>query len=90
MQLAKIEIENEGLFIDHNFPCPCCGKHSAILGEGHFNPCYSCQAEGLNIVNLVKSRPWWVPLWLWEKHFGVNTISATRNNRFFYKEETVR
>jgi len=86
MELANIKVETDGMVADHNFPCPCCGKCTAILGGGHFNPCYSCQAEGLNIVNLVKSRPWWIPLKLWEQHFGVNTSSAKRNKSFFYKE----
>ncbi len=85
MELAKIVVEADGMVADHNFPCPCCGERAAILGGSHFNPCYSCQAEGHHIVNLVKSRPWWVPVWLWEQHFRVSTSSAKRNKSFFYK-----
>jgi hypothetical protein len=86
MELSKIVVESDGMVTDHNFPCPCCGVRKAILGGGQFNPCYSCQAEGFNIVNLVKSRPWWIPVKLWEQHFRVSTPSAINNKSFFYKE----
>jgi hypothetical protein len=86
MKLAQIAVDSDDMVTDHNFPCPCCGKRAAVLWRHHFNPCYSCQADGLHIVNLVKARPWWIPVWLWEQHFGVSTASAKKNRSFFYKD----
>ena len=46
--LAKWEIINHGIFIEHNFPCPVCQSEAAIceLWRGLYQPCWDCQKDG--------------------------------------------
>ncbi len=57
--LAKIEIDTDGMITKHNYPCPVCQKTHAVLNAsiGVFKPCYQCQAEGFHLIKFnFKSR----------------------------------
>lgn len=46
--LARFELDDHGLFAEHNFPCPICHRRKAVYdcNDGKFGPCWSCHKDG--------------------------------------------
>lgn len=62
LPLAKIEVIDHGICVDHNFPCPICGKKTAVfqMNNGIYTPCWECQTEGYMTLKL----PVWLAKWI--------------------------
>lgn len=58
--LADIEVffHDSGMMATHNMPCPVCKTKSAVYltGEGYFNTCNDCQAEGYSVVKVAPKK----------------------------------
>ena len=61
MKLAKIVVENYGLYAEHNMPCAVCRELPAVLdlGTGLMQPCWDCQSHGYTLRRL----PQWLRRW---------------------------
>jgi hypothetical protein len=55
--LAKIEIDTDGMYTKHNYPCPVCQTQHAVLNtsNGCFEPCWSCKRKDWHTIQ-AKSR----------------------------------
>ena len=64
--LAKIEIDTDGMFTKHNYPCPICQNAHAVLrtNVGTFEPCWDCQKQGHRTIKF-DLKSWWQRLLLW-------------------------
>jgi len=59
-KLAKIVIDTDGLYTEHNYPCPVCQTQHAVLDttEGVFKPCWDCQRKGFVTLEINPKSRW--------------------------------
>lgn len=58
IEKVQPKIEVHGLLAEHNMPCAVCWSESAVLqiNEGHFLPCWECQAKGWTLTKKRKKK----------------------------------
>lgn len=60
LEIAKIEIRDHGIIVEHNMPCAVCQTKKAVylINNQTFMPCWECQDKGYRTIKLSKFKQW--------------------------------